>query len=64
MPGITSLFTLWSKQKTKCFEDEGEEGSDDGEDVGFETRKEVLHERQVAGAAEFEDEREWKVEGE
>ncbi|KAE9464117.1 hypothetical protein C3L33_03953, partial [Rhododendron williamsianum] len=48
--------------KTKCFEDEGEEGSDDGMDVGVEMRKEVLHARQVAGAAEFEDER--KVEGE
>ncbi|KAI8574856.1 hypothetical protein RHMOL_Rhmol01G0386200 [Rhododendron molle] len=43
--------------KTKCFEDEGEEGSDDGVDIGIETRKEVLHSRQVAGAAEFEDER-------
>lgn len=31
-------------------------------DVGVEMRKEVLHARQVAGAAEFEDER--KVEGE
>ncbi|KAF7152723.1 hypothetical protein RHSIM_Rhsim01G0292800 [Rhododendron simsii] len=51
-------------RKTKCFEDEGEEGSDDGVDMGVETRKEVLHVRQVAGAAEFEDEREWKVEGE
>ncbi|KAG5567851.1 hypothetical protein RHGRI_003134 [Rhododendron griersonianum] len=43
--------------KTKCFEDEGEEGSDDGVDVGVEMRKEVLHARRVAGAAEFEDER-------
>lgn len=33
-------------------------------DVGVETRKEVLHARLVAGAAEFEDERRWKEEGE